>query len=419
MFHRSPSGHGRALSRHVHLAAACIALMLVSGCATPRRLSAVPELQTEQATPLDGPVRFWADDEPEPLIAEAEARYEREMAERARVGQTGPLPQEDFLAISGGGDDGAFGAGLLCGWTQAGDRPVFTLVTGVSTGALIAPFAFLGPKYDAVLREAYTQTSHEKIFRKRTIAAAVFDDAMSDTTPLAKLISRYITRELLDEIAVEYRKGRLLLIGTTDLDSRRGVIWNMGAIADSRDPQALVLFRKIILASAAIPGAFPPVMIDVSVDGVRHQEMHVDGGATNQVFMYPEALKLGEVIPDLQAARERKVYVIRNARLDPGWANVDRRTLKIAGRAISALIQSQALGDLMRIYETAERDQIEFNLAFIPKDFNVPRTSDFNPQYMVPLFDRGYQMGLQRYPWMKTPPGLSGPVAPIHRTTVQ
>jgi predicted acylesterase/phospholipase RssA len=401
------------------LAILCASLTLIAGCATPARLSAVPEQQTEQATPFEGPVRFWADDEPEPLVAEAEARYERELAERARAGQTGPLPPEDFLAISGGGDNGAFGAGLLCGWTQAGTRPAFTLVTGVSTGALIAPFAFLGPRYDPILRDTYTKVSRKDIFRQRNIAAAVLGDAMSDTSPLARLISRYITRDLLDEIAAEYRKGRLLLIGTTDLDSSRGVIWNMGAIATSKDPQALDLFRKIILASAAIPGAFPPVMIDVTVDGVRHQEMHVDGGVTHQVFMYPEALELGKMIPDLQIARERKVYVIRNARLDPDWASVDRRTLSIAGRAVPALIQSQALGDLMRIYATAERDHIDFNLAFIPRDFNVPKTSDFDPQYMAPLFDRGYQMGLQGYPWMKTPPGLSGPIEPIHRTTVQ
>ena len=180
--------------------------MVLSACATPERLVAVPEQQTEQAIPSEGPVRFWADDEPGPLIAEAEARYEREIAERARTGQSGPLPPEDFLAISGGGDDGAFGAGLLCGWTQAGNRPTFTLVTGVSTGALIAPFAFLGPRYDPILREAYTKVSRKNIFRKRIILAALFGDALSDTTPLAHLISRYITRELLDEIAVEYRK---------------------------------------------------------------------------------------------------------------------------------------------------------------------------------------------------------------------
>jgi hypothetical protein len=393
--------------------------MLVAGCATPRRLSAVPEQVTEQAVPSEGPVRFWADDEPEPLIAEAEARYERELAERARTGQRGPLPPEDFLAISGGGDDGAFGAGLLSGWTQAGNRPVFTLVTGVSTGALIAPFAFLGSKYDPILREAYTQQSQKDIFKKRNLIAGILSDALSDTTPLAKLISRYITRELLDEIAVEYRKGRLLLIGTTDLDARRGVIWNMGAIAASRDPQALELFRKIILASAAIPGAFPPVMIDVTVDGVRHQEMHVDGGVTNQVFIYPEALELGRVIPDLQAARERKVYVIRNARLDPGWSDVDRRTLTIVGRSISALIHSQGVGDLIRIFVVSTRDHMDFNLAFIPRDFNVPRTSDFNRQYMTALFDRGYQMGLQGYPWMKAPPGFAGPIQPVNRKTVQ
>jgi predicted acylesterase/phospholipase RssA len=402
-----------------YLTALCLSLTLLSGCATLTRLPAVPAHATEQAAPSEGPVRFYVDQDPAPLLAEVEARRQREIAERARTGQTGPLPPEDFLAISGGGDDGAFGAGLIAGWTQAGNRPVFNLVTGVSTGALIAPFAFLGPKYDWVLRETYTKKSRKDIFRPRDLLTAFFSDAFGDTRPLASLIQHYITPAILAEIASEYYKGRLLFIGTTDLDSRRGVIWNMGAIAASKDPEAPELFRKVVLASASIPGAFPPVMIDVTVDGKHHQEMHVDGGATNQVFMYPESLDVDQVAPDLQTVRERKVYVIRNSRLDPDWASTDRQTLKIVGRSVASLIHSQALGDILRIYVTAERDKIDFNLAFIPRDFNVPKNSDFDPAYMAPLFKRGYDMGVQGYPWEKTPPGFAGPEDADNRTTVQ
>ena len=173
----------------------------------------------------------------------------------------------NYLAVSGGGDNGAFGAGLMNGWTETGTRPEFKMVTGVSTGALIAPFAFLGPDYDAALREVYTTMTPEKVYRARGLSAALFDDAMADTTPLAEMIAKYADQKMFDAIAREYQKGRLLLIGTTDLDAQRPVIWNIGAIAASGHPEALELFRKILRASAAIPGAFQPVLIDVEIDG--------------------------------------------------------------------------------------------------------------------------------------------------------
>ncbi len=197
-----------------------------------------------------------------------------------------------YLAVSGGGDNGAFGAGLMNGWTETGTRPEFKMVTGVSTGALIAPFAFLGPDYDAALREVYTTMTPEKVYRARGLSAALFDDAMADTSPLAAMIARYADQKMLDAIAREYQKGRLLMIGTTDLDAQRPVIWNIGAHRGQRPPGALDLFRKILRASAAIPGAFQPVLIDVEIDGRKYQEMHVDGGAIAQLFLYPPSIDL-------------------------------------------------------------------------------------------------------------------------------
>lgn len=302
---------------------------------------------------------------------------------------------------------------MLNGWTERGGRPAFKIVTGISTGALIAPFAYLGPKYDGVMRQAYTQVSEKDIFTKRPITAALFSDAMSDTSPMARLVSHYVTRELLDEIATEYAKGRILLIGTTDLDSREPVFWDMGAIASSQDPAALVLFRKITLASAAIPAAFPPVMIDVTVDGHHYQEMHVDGGATRQVFMYPRRVQIGASTGTTSDDRLRSVYIIRNARLDPDWARTDRRTLSIAARAISTLIQTQGMGDMYREYLTSLRDGIDYNLAFIPADFSATRTSDFDKVYMTQLFDRGRALALSGAEWLKAPPGYQpGDVVP-------
>jgi hypothetical protein len=210
---------------------------------------------------------------------------------------------------------------------------------------------------------------------------------------------------MLDAIAAEYRKGRILLIGTTNLDARRPVIWNIGAIAESRQPGALDLVQDILLASAAIPAAFPPVMIKVKANGKVYEEMHVDGGASAQVFLYPPSLDLrGSGIK-----RDRRLYVIRNARLDPDWAQVERRTMSIAGRAISSLIQTQGVGDLYRIYLTAERDGLDFNLAFIPKSFTRTLTEPFESAYMNELFDLGYDLAASGYPWSKASPGFSLP----------
>ncbi|HEY8218464.1 MAG TPA: hypothetical protein VIF86_00035 [Methylobacter sp.] len=180
----------------------------------------------------------------------------------------------------------------------------------------------------------------------------------------------------------------------------------MGKIAASGHPKALELFRKIMLASAAIPGTFPPVMIDAEVNGQHYQEMHVDGGATAQVFLYPPALKVARLSKQRGVVRERRLYLIRNARLDPDWAEVERRTLSIAGRAINSLIQSQGVGDLYKIYAEAQRDGIDFNLAYIPKSFNAPHREEFDTNYMRKLYQTGYELAARGYQWEKIPPGL-------------
>lgn len=394
----------------VHLRFALVALVLqlaVAGCATPSRLGAVPATATAvESLAGAGHVRFLVARDTSDFADEAWQSFKKEQAWLAASGHKGPLPPVYFLAISGGGDSGAFSAGLLNGWTAAGTRPEFRAVTGVSTGALIAPFAFLGPSYDHVLTTVYTESSSQDIFKRRNLISAFFGDALSDTTPLYRLVSRYVDQPLLDAIAAEYAKGRVLLIGTANLDTQEPVIWNMTAIAASKDPHAIELFRKIMVASAAIPGVFPPVMFDVTVDGVHYQEMHVDGGTMTQVFMYPPTFRLAEETARMGVTRERKIYIIRNARLDADWASVQRRTLPIATRAISSLMQSQGVGDLYRIYATTQRDGIDYNLAFIPRTFNVPHVKDFDPAFMRPLYQTGYDMARAGYPWQKEPPGF-------------
>lgn len=394
-------------NRRMWMAAAALALALAQGCAGPERKEAVPaSLTTQAVVPGLAGVRYRIGVDQEALVRDAVESFRREQAYLASKGHRGPLPPAVFLAVSGGGDHGAFGAGLLNGWTAAGDRPEFKLVTGVSTGALIAPFAFLGPEYDAKLKAFYTAVSPADILERRSILAALTGDALADNRPLGRRVAHEVDEALLRRVAAEYEKGRLLLLGTVDLDSRQGVLWNMTRIAAIGGPKALELFRSIMIASAAIPGAFPPVMIDVEAGGQGYQEMHVDGGTMSQVFVYPPSIHLKELGQKSGATRERTVYVIRNTRLDPEWANVERRTMSIAGRAISSLIHTQGIGDLYRIYATTERDGVDFNLAYVPASFDVPHREEFDPEFMRALYKVGYDMAARGYPWEKKPPGF-------------
>jgi predicted patatin/cPLA2 family phospholipase len=379
----------------------------LAGCSHPDRGPAVPSADTTRALPLGiANARFFADGDPGPMIEEGTRALAREVATLHAAGKsTARLPPAYYLAVSGGGDNGAFGAGLMKGWTETGTRPEFKIVTGVSTGALIAPFAFLGPNHDAALREVYTTMTPDRVFVRRRLTAALFDDAMADTTPLAEIIAKYADQKMFDEIAREYDKGRLLLIGTTDLDAQRPVIWNIGALAASGHPKALDLYREILRASAAIPGAFQPVLIDVEIDGKKFQEMHVDGGAIAQLFLYPPSIELGR----LGDKRERRAYIIRNARLDPDHATTERRTINIAGRAIAVMLASSGYNDVLRTYFVSRRDGVDYNLAYIGSDFTAPRAGEFDQAYMQALYDYGYRQAREGRAWRKVPPGLPAP----------
>jgi Patatin-like phospholipase len=385
--------------------ALAIGLAALAACSHPTRGPAVPRADTARAMPLGIPnARFYADGDTNLMIQEGMRALQREMTALRAEGKNPTrtrLPPVYYLAVSGGGDNGAFGAGLLNGWSETGTRPEFKMVTGVSTGALIAPFAFLGPSYDAALREVYTSMTPDSIFRARGVSAALFDDAMADTSPLAAIIAKYADEKMFAAIAREYQEGRLLLVGTTDLDSQRPVIWNIGALAISGKPEALQLFHRILRASAAIPGLFQPVMVDVELDGRKYQEMHVDGGAIAQLFLYPPSLEAGRLMK-----RERHAYIIRNARLDPDYAMAERRTIDIAGRAINTMLAASGHNDVLRTYFVSQRDGVDYNLAYIGSDFTAEKTGEFNQAYMRALYQYGYQQAKTGREWHKAPPGL-------------
>jgi len=383
--------------------------VLLAGCGTVGARQAVP-LGLENSAQVSGmqaeTIRFWGDELPPNTASYRAKRAAQLTRSRSDFRGGGRRPVTHSLALSGGGPLGAFGAGVLSGWTAAGTRPKFDVVTGVSAGALSAPFAFLGPKYDHALRHVFTESHTNNIAVLTPLKGLLGGTSMSSNAPLAKLIAHYVTPGFLVEVAAEHRKGRRLLIGTTNLDAQRPVIWDMGEIATSGRPGSVELFRNVLLASAAIPAAFPPSFIKVTADGYSFEEMHVDGGTTRSVFLAPTQLTLSATDSALGVKPIRRFYVIVNGYVSPQYDDVKSRTLDIAGRAVSTLLKNQGVGDLYRLYAFCKRNGIDYNLAYIPGDVQDTSTAPFDPVFMTKLFDVGYRMARQGYPWQKEPPGL-------------
>jgi Patatin-like phospholipase len=352
-------------------------------------------------------IRFWGDELPPDAEARIAKKWAQTKANRPGMMARGKRPVVNYLAISGGGSDGAYGAGLLGGWTATGTRPEFDVVTGVSTGALTAPFAFLGPKYDQAMKHVYTQTSTKDVAIIQPVRGLLGGSSLASNAPLARVVAHYVDEKFLREVAAEHNKGRRLLIGTTNLDAERPVVWDMGEIASSGHPEALQLFRTVLLASAAIPAVFPPGYVKVAAaNGAVYDEMHVDGGTTRQVFLLPTQLTTNS--PDRKHGVNpiRRAYIIRNGRVTPSYKPVKAKTLSIAGRAVSSLIKSQGVGDLYELYEFTRLNNIQYNLAVIPGDFADTSASAFDSVYMAKLYELGYNQALTGYPWKRTPPRL-------------
>lgn len=333
--------------------------------------------------------------------------FEQESPDDFPLGADGVV-HYSHLALSGGGPNGAFGAGYLEGWTQTGTRPVFKIVTGVSTGALIAPFAFLGPAYDRELREFYTTISTRHIFRMLSILPQLLGgEAFADTTPLKTLIAQNVTDVLLREVAAAHARGRRLYVGTVDLDSQRFVVWNMGLIAASGRPEALQLFQDVLLASSSVPVAFPPIFFNVEAAGRYYDEMHVDGSVGTRVFYS------GGVF-DFVAAREKTgrgrgredIFIIHNGQLPAVPEATPRAVRSIALRTFDTAGKSAVIGDLFRIYATAQRAQAGYHWITIPEDFDMTGSEVFDPVKMRALYDLGHASALSGQLWSTEPPGF-------------
>jgi hypothetical protein len=378
-----------------------LALAACAGPTVDSLRDPVPEpLVTQSSVPGYTRIRYWGDNG-DGLTTEVIAEIAAQQKASGNLS-----PERNFLAVSGGGSNGAFGAGVLFGWTASGKRPEFTVVTGVSTGSLIAPFAFLGPPYDDYLKEAYTEVSGDDIYEKKGVLTILRgSESVADNSPLRRLVSRYVTESMLADIEREHKRGRRLLVGTTNLDAERPVVWDIGAIASSRVPGRQKLIQDILVASASIPGLFPPVKITVTADGQTFDEMHVDGGTSNQAFMFPSNFSLREADKKLhRKSVNRTLYVLRNGKVTPEFSQVKPRMASIVSKSISSLIKTQGIGDLYRMYSNAQRDGIAFRAVWVPESFTMKEPQPFDPTYMKALFDLGYKMGRNGIPWSDQPP---------------
>jgi hypothetical protein len=297
------------------------------------------------------------------------------------------LPQASgpWLAISGGGSDGAFGGGVLAGWSETGARPQFAVVTGASIGSLLAPFAFLGSRHDEEVRNTFTSISAADIFEDRKTR-----DSLFDSWPLRRQIELRVTRQLLSNIAAEHARGRRLFVATTNLDAGRRVVWNMGAIAARGDDRALKLFHDILLASCSIPGFFSPVGIEVEAHGRKFEEMHSDGTLTAPFFVVPESMlsASGTAPPPLG-----QLYLLVNSKLSPDFSMTDPSIAGVLSRSITAALKSAMRAGIMLISAGAQRHGFGLRIAHVDDGFNHPHRGVFDGAYMRALYDYGVAAG--------------------------
>lgn len=386
--------------------------ILLSACGGANRfLPAAPEESYERAVVpgFDPAIRYFADATPPDL---PERLREIQAGIRRQIAANGGVPpndgRADVLALSGGGSDGAFGAGLINGWSDQGSRPTFLLITGISTGALMAPLVFLGQKYDAELERLYTNLETSDVVDFGPLRG-LFGDALglTDVSKLEARIASIITPELVQEIAAEHGNGRRLWIGTTNLDAQRPVVWDLGTIAVSEAPmparQALIV--DVLMASASIPGVFPPKQMVVEIDGKQFTEMHVDGGVTRQIFFLPARLNVQrEAGAQPGLVRPGTIYALRNTKLAADYDRTRPRLFNIAGRSVSTLIKAAGVADVLVIEAQARDNGFGVAITSVPEDFEETEAEFFDPVYMRALYDVGYALGFGNTAWDQTVP---------------
>ena len=401
--------HPRYHQRSILFCALVVAAILVSGCASKRTL---PPPEGEGYRLPWGAVDIEAWEVSREAIFSEETRESwRKFAADYRQRNPGAKIPYYMLALSGGGSRGAFGAGILSGWTAAGNRPEFDVVTGISTGALMATPAFLGPNYDQALT-LFTRISNEDVYSINGKLAVFNKSSLFDTTPLRELISTHIDKAMIDAVAREYRDGRTLFIGTTNLDARVFTIWDMGKIASSDLPSRYQLYRDVILASASFPIAFPPVELPIKTEtGEVYYQLHADGGLKENVFLYTFLGELEEIIAtfglDWDHDIDPQVFLIYNGKIfeDYTYLALDPDTLSIATRSLFTLVRTSAASSIFQVWTMALGQGATINLAYIPEDYGMfPAVLDFDLEKMNLLYELGYKKSIQNAAWLRREP---------------
>lgn len=364
------------------------------GCATTNGLrTPVPQELAKTATITNSHgdnVRHWG----ETGLEETDAATKKILHSNAKILlQTQKL---DYLTLSGGGFNGAYGVGFLRGWTQSGKRPEFEVVTGISVGALIAPMAFLGSEYDEHLTAAFRMITGTASTGPGVLGLLLGADSLESNASIQRAITTIITPEIVEKIAAAHKTGRRLLVGTTNLDAERPIIWDIGAIATSDIPEKIDLIRKILLASAALPGVYPPVLFEVEAEGKKYEELHVDGGVSQQIVLLPDNLNLHEFDRQFGNSQLRNLYVIFNGQLTPSYQPVKAGGLSLLLRTLPAFIKNLGIGDVTMLRNSAKRNGMNFKLTALPEDIQVDNDIRPDKEYLNEIMQLGYKHGSTR-----------------------
>lgn len=392
--------------------------MLLFACSNIAQRNPAPQETVDVSDAIQhNAVRYWGD-VPIPIeqyvLSETPRRntFDRSLV----LHENGKTKTQHHLILSGGGANGAFGAGLLNAMSDNDNRPEYRLVTGISTGALLGLFAFLGEEYDHKLREFYTELSDNDLYETRNIWQLFSSSSLLNTKKFEQKVRSEVDRQLLDKVKAEYLRGRTFLVKTTNLDSQRPVVWNMGAIALSDSDEAESLFESVLIASAAIPGIFEPVLIPTIIDGVRYDEMHVDGGVVAQSFFLPEDWDveattriekeaLSKLGIDVQEESESAVWIINNARIASTWQPIPLQLTDITGRSISTMIKYQGRNNLIQIHHQSQLTGSSFHLSYIDDQIpGAPDNAPFSKEYMQYMYCYGYARGSDPSHWTDSVP---------------
>jgi predicted acylesterase/phospholipase RssA len=346
------------------------------------------------------------------LISVAERlRKERQqkLAEQSKKegGVSSTKPDRKILCLSGGGSHGAYSAGVLVGWSERGDRPTFDVVTGISTGALIAVPAFLGPKYDDQMTQFYTTLRNKDLFKVKPVRG-LFREAFTGTSRLASRIDAFLTADVMQDLAEAHRRGRRLYIGTTEQEGKQFIVWDIGAIACRDGPGGRELINNILLGSSAVPGLFPAAKIPITVDGVPYAERHVDGGVSRALFFHhphvPPEQRSDVAARDLAGA---KVYVIVAGKLFADPEVVRPWSFSLAKNSVATLLHAQTRGDLQQLYTLCLLTGMDYYVSAVPPEYNLELTNvEFDPAQLSKLFEEGKRVILSPTPWRTVPPGF-------------